>query len=142
MSLADPAKKMSKSLPGSFISCSDSPDEIKAKMRRAVTDTGPTEKGVKSAGVENLFSLLAEFGEPEDVGRLERAFADGSIRYVDLKDLVAVRIADHFADFRKKRADLLKHPEKVRKIFAAGGKKVRAVAKKTMKEVREKTGLG
>ncbi len=141
MSLTDPEKKMSKSLAGSFVSLCDEPEEIKAKMRRAVTDTGGAPKGEKSPGVKNLFSLLNEFGEPEDLGRLERAYRDGSLKYVDLKDVVAVRIAEHFADFRKKRAAFLKDPEKVRRIFTAGGKKVRQVAQKTMEEVRAKIGL-
>jgi len=42
MALNNPAKKMSKSLPGSYISLTDTPDEIRSKIRRAVTDSGPT----------------------------------------------------------------------------------------------------
>jgi tryptophanyl-tRNA synthetase len=142
MSLSDPTKKMSKSVPESFISCADDPETIRAKMRRAVTDTGPAKKGAeKSPGVKNLFSLLAEFGEAEDLGRMERAFRDGSIRYVDLKDLAAKRLADHFAEFRKKRAVFIKDSEKVMRIFDKGAKKIRVVAKKTMLEVRQKIGL-
>jgi tryptophanyl-tRNA synthetase len=142
MSLLDPEKKMSKSLPGSFVNCSDSPEEIRAALRRAVTDTGPVaDRERQSAGVQNLFILLREFGPAEDLGRMERAYRDGSIRYVDLKDLVAVRIAEHFADFRKKRAELLKRPAKVRKVLAAGAKSARKVAERTMNEVRRKVGL-
>lgn len=142
MSLTEPDKKMSKSLPGSFVSCMDEPEEIKAKLRRAVTDTGPAgEKGEKGAGVANLFTLLREFGQPEDVGIMERAFRDGSIKYVELKDLVAARIAEHFEGFRERRAELLRHPDEVRKVLAEGAEKVRETAKKTMLEVRRKTGL-
>ncbi|TAL20059.1 tryptophan--tRNA ligase [Patescibacteria group bacterium] len=151
MSLSEPEKKMSKSIPGSFISLSDSPEEIKQALRRAVTDTGPgpgrsdlprrSDLQAMSPGVANLFGLLREFGTPEDVGAMERAYRGGTIKYVELKDLLAARIAEYFSEFRKKRAQLLKNPSAVKKIFAAGGKKIRAIASKTMREVRQKVGL-
>lgn len=142
MSLLDPEKKMSKSAQGSFISLSDEPEEIKKKVRRAVTDVGLVEdRRQKSPGVENLFTMLKEFGEPGDYERLDGAYRDASLQYVDLKDLVAFRIAEHFADFRKKRAALLADPEKVMRVYKAGAKKVREIAQETMREVRQKIGL-
>ena len=149
MSLADPSKKMSKSVPGSFISICDSPEEIKKKMRSAVTDVGPKEEGMippfangrMSPGVTNLMTLLREFGTSEDARRVEAAYRDGSIRYVDLKDLIAARIAEHFVDFRKKRASLLKNPAKVRSVLKRGGSRVRTMTRATMTEVQKKTGL-
>lgn len=142
MSLLDPLKKMSKSLPGSFISLKDSPEEILAKLKRAITDMGPvSDRTIKSPGVTNLFSLLKEFGTPHDLKKCETAYADGSIRYSELKELLAKRIADTFVDFRKKRADLLAHPAKIKKILSAGAKTMRTLAQKTMKETRKKMGL-
>lgn len=140
MSLADPSKKMSKSVPGSFISMSDTPEEIKKKMRGAVTDVGPKGESM-SPGVANLMTLLREFGTVEDVRRVDRAYQDGSLKYVELKDLIAARIAEHFHEFRKQRTLLQKNPAKVRGVLKRGGAKVRSVAKKTMDDVRRATGL-
>lgn len=140
MSLVDPEKKMSKSAPGSFISLADEPAEIKNKLRSAVTDLGPKTEGM-SAGVRNLFTLLKEFGTAADISKMEAAYAAGALKYVELKDMIAERIAGHFADFRKKRAALLKNPSGIRRILKSGGLKARKISKKTMDEVRKKTGL-
>ena len=65
MSLTHPEKKMSKSLgPDAYIALADTPDEIRRKIRRAVTDTGPGE--AMSAGVRNLFGLLRLFGTEDE----------------------------------------------------------------------------
>lgn len=140
MSLIDPAKKMSKSMPGSFVSLADTPEEIKSKLRGAVTDMG-AKTGEMSPGVANLFTLLKEFGSADDVKKVESAYGSGTLKYVELKDLIAEKIAERFADFRKKRAVFLKNPAGIKKILKAGGNRTRQVAKKTMDEVRKKTGL-
>ncbi|MDP3985151.1 MAG: tryptophan--tRNA ligase [bacterium] len=142
MSLLDPEKKMSKSAPGSFVAISDEPEVIHEKLRRAVTDTGPvTNRSVKSAGVQNLFTLLAQFGTREDVERFEELYENGTIRYSDVKELLGTRIADHFAEFRANRAALLAHPATIKKALRDGAKKMKKVAAATMKEVRKKVGL-
>lgn len=140
MSLLEPERKMSKSEPGSFISMMDEPDEILKKMKRAVTDTAPKGKE-KSPGVANLFVLLEHFGTDEDVKKFETAHKKGDIRYSELKELLAGRIADHFADFRKRRKELLANPDKIKKVLADGAKKMREAASGTMEEARKKTGL-
>ncbi len=140
MALNDPSKKMSKSLPNSFVSLCESPEEIGKKIRAAVTDVGPQGKKM-GPGVSNLLDLLKEFGAPSDARKVEADFAKGVLKYVDLKDLVARRIAETFADFRKKRAALLANPARVRKILKEGAAKVRPVARKTMEEARKKVGL-
>lgn len=140
MSLIDPGKKMSKSVPGSFVSLMDELAEIKNKLRSAVTDIGP-KTGEISPGVANLFTLLKEFGDQADVKKMESAYGSGALKYVELKDLIAERIAEHFADFRKRRVALLKNPAGIKKILKAGGEKARKIVQKTMDEVRKKTGL-
>lgn len=142
MSLLEPEKKMSKSLPGSFISLMDEPEEIMSRLKRAVTDTGDViDRTKKSAGVANLFVLLEQFGTPEDVQRFETVYQNGSIRYSELKATVATKIADYFSDFRAQRKELLAKPAAVIKILDAGAKKMRKAAQVTMEEVRKKVGL-
>jgi tryptophanyl-tRNA synthetase len=141
MALNFPEKKMSKSIPGSTINLADTPEEIRAKVKKAVTDTAPMPKGKMSLGVENLFTLLTEFAPPEEAIKFKRQHDDGSIKYSELKDAIADHISAHFADFRTKRSALMKKPDHVKKVFAAGAKKARAVAQATMKDVRKKIGF-
>jgi tryptophanyl-tRNA synthetase len=140
MALNFPDRKMSKSLPGSAIWLADPPDEIRAKVRKAVTATAAPE-GKMPAGVANLFELFNEFGPEDEVEKFERQYKDGTIRYSELKDAVADHIISYFADFRAKRAEFLKHPNEVEKIFKRGGELARAKAQETMKMVREKIGF-
>lgn len=141
MSLLEPSRKMSKSEPGSFISLMDEPDEILAKIRRAVTDTGPVDPKKKSPGVANLFVLLGQFGKSSDLKKFETAYQSGRIRYSALKETLAERIADHFADFRARRKKLLKAPSEIRAVLDLGAERMRAIAQETMAEVRQKVGL-
>jgi len=158
--LTEPLKKMSKSLGDkACIALADSPEEILEKMKRAVTETtghlSMTEAEVDRqiselagtegsdtlrgmAGVWNLVAMLRIFGKK---GEAERAVMNQPIRYGDLKSLVATRVAEHFADFRKKRATLAKDPAKVRRALAAGAKQARKVAQANMKEIRTIIGL-
>lgn len=140
MSLIDPAKKMSKSVPGSFVSLAEELAEIKSKLRSAVTDMGAKTTEM-SPGVANLFTLLKEFGSTADIKKMESAYGSGALKYVELKDLIAERISSRFVDFRKKRTALLKNPAGIKKILKAGGEKARKIVQKTMDEVRKKTGL-
>lgn len=143
MSLVDPEKKMSKSHgPQSYIALDDAPQAIQEKLAKAVTDTGPRETGGrKSSGVENLFLLLAEFGAKADLARFERAHRDGSIRYVELKSVLSERIAEHFAEFRRRKRELLKNKRHLLAIYEEGAKHARMVAQETMREVRRKVDL-
>lgn len=141
MALTDPTKKMSKSLPGSYISLIDEPDIIREKLKRAVTDTGPTDPKTMSPGVANLFMLLGEFGTKDDVLRFGHEYREGTIRYSELKDVLGVRIADHFAEFRKRRGMLVGNPREVEKVLRGGAKKMQKAADETMKLVRQRVGL-
>lgn len=139
MSLSDPTRKMSKSDgEASYVAITDAPDAIQKKLRKAVTATAG---GNANPGAQNLLMLLKEFGNEKTYQQFAKAEADGSIKYVELKDALAQAIGDHFADFRAKRAELAKHPDKVKKILTDGAQKARTVASQTLKETKEKMGL-
>jgi tryptophanyl-tRNA synthetase len=140
MALNYPERKMSKSLPGSAIYLCDSPDEIRAKLRKAVTATGATE-GEMPPGVANLFELLSEFGPAGEKEKFIRQYENGTIRYSELKDAIADCLIAYFAEFRRRRAEYLKKPAQVEKIFVQGAKRARARAQETMKIVRAKIGF-
>jgi tryptophanyl-tRNA synthetase len=139
MSLEDPVKKMSKSDGGdSVIELADTPDVIEKKIKKAVT---ATEGGEKSPGVENLLLLLKQFGSKDIYTKFAQEEKAGTIRYGDLKKELAQSIADYFAEFRKKREELLQNKKEITDILEGGAKKAKKVAEHTMEEVRRRIGI-
>ncbi|HYF04700.1 MAG TPA: tryptophan--tRNA ligase [Patescibacteria group bacterium] len=136
-SLQDPEKKMSKTadIP---VYISDSPEDIATKLKKAVT---ATTGGGASAGVDNLFFLLEIFGTEDEHKYFVDAEKEGTIKYSELKATLASRIAEHFADFRAKKQELMKDKEYVAEILAEGARKARLTASHTLAEVKEKLGL-
>ncbi len=154
MSLTSPLQKMSKSLgEKNVIGLADEPALLKAKIAKAVTEsTGVIpvryEKGAWSlkpeaeknegiAGAFNLLKLLEVFGTPAQ----NKHFASGSISYRALKETLADAVAEHFADFRAKRAALLKNKTSLEAKLAASAKHANVVANKTLETVRKKVGI-
>lgn len=138
MSLTDSTRKMAKSDgEKSYIALIDEPETIKAKLAKAVT---ATKGGEENPGARNLLTILREC-DSKLAGQYEKAEADGSIRYADLKADLANALAKYFAPFREKRESLAAKPNDVQKILAVGAARARKEAEKTMKEVREKMGL-
>ncbi|MFA5107657.1 MAG: tryptophan--tRNA ligase [Patescibacteria group bacterium] len=141
MSLADPAKKMSKSLgPKHYLALTDTPDAIRQKIKSAVTDVGANENEM-SPGVKNLFLLLHEFGSAADNKKFESAYADKTIRYSELKETLAEAVVKKLQPFQKKRAELAEDPKAIWKTLADGAKKARPIARHTLAEVKRKMGL-
>jgi tryptophanyl-tRNA synthetase len=69
------------------------------------------------------------------------ALAESPVKYGDLKKRAAEAVAARFADFRAKKKELLKNPDRIRMVLASGGAKARAHAKQTMEAVLKVTGL-
>lgn len=136
-SLMNPEKKMSKT-GDEALSIADSPEEIKRKLKKAVT---ASDTSGKSAGVENLFGLLKEFGTKEQQQYFEAAYQDGSIRFAELKDTLAENIINYFAEFREKREKIIADPQHIAEVLVAGAERARLIARETISEVKEKVGL-
>jgi tryptophanyl-tRNA synthetase len=136
MSLKDPNKKMSKT-GDEPIYLDDSPKDIEAKLKKAVTASN----GAGSAGVDNLMFLLEQFSDSATVGEFRGAIKNGSIKYSELKSVLAQSIADYFADFRKKKKEILADKQYIAQVLADGAARAREIAHPTMIEVKEKIGL-
>ncbi|GAC1573791.1 MAG: tryptophan--tRNA ligase [Candidatus Doudnabacteria bacterium] len=137
MSLTEPNKKMSKT-GGQGILINDSPADIQKKLRKAVT---ATDARGKSQGVENLFRLLREFGSKEQIQFFENAYAENTIKFSELKDIIAENIANYFKPFRERRKELLSSPEIIAEALSDGAERARERARETMSEVKKKIGL-
>jgi tryptophanyl-tRNA synthetase len=140
MALNDPTKKMSKSLPGSFVSLSDDDESIRKKVGRAVTDVGPT-PGEMGPGVANLFTLLEGFAAPETKAHFRAQYEAGTLKYSELKPAVAEAMVAELAPIRARREELARDPDRVRQALARSAERARTVARETMAEVRDRMGL-
>ncbi len=144
MALNDPTKKMSKSVPGSYIALTEAPEDIRRKVRAAVTDPGPPQRGARledaSPGVANLFTLLEVFA-PDAYPRFAEAYAEGTIRYSELKQVLADALVEALAPIRERYQHLVSHPDEVWDVLREGAARARPVAQATMEEVRVRMGL-
>jgi len=140
MSLKNPEKKMSKSDPAGCLFLDDSPEDIKAKIARATTDSGSDIKyeEVKKPGISNLLGIYAALSG-ESAQTLERKFKGKT--YSEFKTELAATVADHFADFRKKKKELLAKPNLLKQTLRRGSGRAAEVTARKIAEVKSKVGL-
>jgi tryptophanyl-tRNA synthetase len=139
----DGSGKMGKSEGGgNAVFLADSSDEILYKVKRAVTDSGPTEPNSPvSEPVQNLFDLMAAVSDPETLRFFRQAYADCSIRYGDLKKQLAEDMIKFASPIRERILELEQKPQWVKEIRQAGKEKARKAAKETLQGVRDIIGL-
>lgn len=140
MSLKDPTKKMSKSMPEGCLFLDDSPEVIKSKIARAVTDSGSeiVYDPEKKPGLANLLEIYAALSEREPK-EIAKEFSGRG--YAEFKKTLADVVAEYFTDFRAKKAALLAKPASIKKILVDGSLHAAKVADKKMADVKEKVGL-
>ncbi len=133
--------KMSKSA-GNTILLSDSPEEIKTKMKKAVTDPLKVRKGDPGRPEICLVYTYHQKFNPAEVPEIAAGCRSGALGCVDCKMKVAAAIGESLAPFRAKRAHYESHPKEVTDILHDGEARAKKVAEATMKEVREAMKLG
>jgi len=140
MALNDPTKKMSKDLgPKSYIAMNDSPEEIKDKISKAVTDTGGGKHG---NGGKNLLDLFEMFVDDEQItSKFREDYKNGELQYAKFKPMLANVIVSALKPIQERRRELEKNPDYVLEVLRAGASQARAIAAETIREVREKVGL-
>ena len=121
----------------------DDPATITKKLKRAVTDSAdPPEirRGPGKEGVSNLIEILAAVRgvAPDDVER-EMAGARG---YGDLKSAVADAVIEALAPVQERYRELRADEAALEAVLAAGAEKARAIAARTLADVRDAMGVG
>ena len=139
----DGAGKMGKSEgEGNAIFLADTAEDIRKKVMRAVTDSGPTEMNQeKPDPIQNLFTLMNVVSKPETLAFFEEEYNNCRIRYGDLKKQLAEDIIAFTSPFREKILSLAGNDEYLRKVTRNGAEAARESARKTMHEVREIIGF-
>jgi len=140
MDLQTPTAKMSKSLdsPQGSVSVLDSPDDIRRKFKRAVTDSeGEVRFDVAAKpGVSNLISILAAAG-----GTTRQEIEAGYTQYGPLKADAAEAVIALLAPIQERYAELAADPAETTRLLAAGADKARAIAGPVFERARAAIGL-
>ena len=140
-SLAEPTKKMSKSDPeDSFVSVFDTPDAIRRKIRRAVTDSeaeiryDPETK----PGVSNLLTIISAL-KNEPVEQVAQGFA--GLGYGALKDAAAQAVIDEFTPIQERYQAIMADKDSLTRTLKEGAEKAEAMSRRTLRKVYKKVGL-
>ncbi len=144
MNLSAPTSKMSKSdkNPDGVIYIMDSPDDIRRKFKRAVTDCD-TERCVRfdienKPGVSNLMQIYS-CCTGETFEEIEREF-DGK-GYGVLKPAVGDAVIELLRPIREKTTELLKDKSYLEGVMRDGAERAAATAEKTLRKVYKKVGF-
>lgn len=142
MGLDDPTKKMQKSARSSYnyISLTDSSDEIRRKVSRAVTDSGnEIVYSDEKPALSNLLTIYHLFsGEP--IKEIEkRTMGKG---YKEFKEDLANAIISFTEPVMKKYERFITDPARLQSILKDGAAKAAMQAAATMHEVKTAVGLG
>lgn len=134
----DGSGKMGKST-GNAIEIFENPDSIITKFKKAKTDTGKEVKfSPDKPEISNLMGIYHAFtGKTHEA--IEAEFAGKG--YAEFKEKLGQTVVESLAPFRAKRVELVKNVDEVKTTLRDGAKKAKAIAEKTMAEVREKVGL-
>ncbi|HPM86498.1 MAG TPA: tryptophan--tRNA ligase [Bacteroidales bacterium] len=133
----DGTGKMGKS-EGNGVFLADTPAEIRKKVMRAVTDTGPQTPGEKpSEPVHNLFTIMNVVSEPSTVKYFKEQHASCQIRYGDMKKQLAEDIIRVIGPVRERINEILADNKYLARVVSEGAEKARASASLTIREVKE-----
>lgn len=140
MSLSDPFRKMSKSMPEGCLFLDDTPDIIRDKIKRAVTDSdakvmyNPTKK----PGIANLIRIYRGFTNLP-VKEIERKYKNSN--YGIFKRELAEVVVEGLRPFQVRKKLLTKKPGELDRIIEKGRRKAQKKATEKMDQVKLTIGL-
>ncbi|CEQ42727.1 SPOSA6832_04579, partial [Sporobolomyces salmonicolor] len=141
-SLRNPLQKMSKSAPlaASKIFLTDTPDQIHAKIKSAVTDSiaGVTWDPSARPGVATLLQIYAGYSG-EDVEEIAKRFS-GSRGIMELKGSLSEVVSEGLRGFREEYARIRTEDGWLEQKEREGAQRAREAAQRTMRELREVVG--
>ena len=141
MSLAEPTRKMSKSDPeDTYVALLDKPEDIRRKLKRAVTDSDGEIRFDPEAkpGVSNLLSILSALKNqtPEETAQSMQGMGYGA-----LKEAVAEAIIAEFTPIQARYNEILADKEGLNAMLRRTSERAQYLAAKTLRKVYKKVGL-
>ena len=140
LSLADPTKKMSKSLGDKHVvNMFGDLNVVRKQVRSAVTDSGASEE--MSPGVHNLIQLLDAAGKDDAVAHFNQTYADGTLRYSDLKQEVSDALVEMLTPIQERYKEIMADKKSFKDQIKQSSHQVRLRAAETVREVKDIMGL-
>jgi tryptophanyl-tRNA synthetase len=137
----DGSGKMGKS-EGNGIYLFEDPADIRKKVMRAVTDSGPTQMNqTKPEPIQNLFTLMNIVSTPEVVEFYDEKYNNCQIRYGDMKKQLAEDIVAFTSPIRERILEIRNDEAYLARVARNGAEKARASATRTLTEVKALIGL-
>ncbi|MFI3266261.1 MAG: tryptophan--tRNA ligase [Rikenellaceae bacterium] len=137
----DGSGKMGKS-EGNGLYLRDTDEQIRKKVMKAVSDSGPTEPNSPlSEPAANLFTLLSAVSTPDTVQYFKDKYASCEIRYGDLKKQLAEDMIATVAPIRERIAEFEAREGYLSQVAREGAEKAAISANKTVADVREIMGI-
>jgi tryptophanyl-tRNA synthetase len=137
----DGSGKMGKS-EGNGIYLVDTDEQIRKKVMKAVTDSGPTQANAPMPeSIQNIFTLMDVVSTPDTSNYFKDKYNDCSIRFGDLKKQLAEDIITSISPVRAKINDIYNDTAYLKKVVDQGKEKAQESANKTINEVREIIGF-
>jgi len=140
MSLQNPFAKMSKSDKDSLgtINLLDREEEIREKVKRAVTDSGSSISKNPSAAITNLLTIYSAFKNQSFGSSLSELEGKS---YGEFKTVLADLLALSLNSVQKKYKEIRSNEKALRQILDEGREYAKAKSSQTLKIVKEKMGL-
>ena len=140
--LSTPGDKMSKSVPDGCVFLMDSPDDIRRKFKRAVTDSD-TERCVRydpetKPGVANLMSIYAAV-TGKSFEEIEREFEGRG--YGAFKPAVGEAVIETLRPIREEAQKIMKDKSYLSELCRDGAERASHIAERTLRKVCKKVGL-
>jgi tryptophanyl-tRNA synthetase len=132
-------QKMSKSY-GNTIEIFAEGKTLEKSVMGIVTDKTPLEQPL-NPDTCNVFALYKLFGSRAEVEELAAKYRAGGFGYGAAKKALLAKIDSYFAPFRERRKELERNPGIVEEALTAGAARARAVARVTLRLVRERLGM-
>jgi len=115
-------------------------NQVRKRIMSMVTDSPPVDQP-KDPGRCNVFALLKLFAAPGERAEWEDRYRRGGTGYGEAKKRLFELFLEHLGPARKRYDELTNTPDDVEARLADGGRRARAVAMETMKDVREACGI-
>lgn len=141
MSLQNPEKKMSKSdeNENGYILILDKPNDIKKKIKRAVTDSiGEVKYNDEQLGIRNLMNIYSVFSG-DSIDEIENRYE--GVGYGKFKEDVAGVVIEGLAPIQEKYDDYMKNKDYLENVYKQGAEKATYKAMKTLRKVYKKVGF-
>lgn len=141
MSLQEPNKKMSKSdeNENNYIALLDSPDIIRKKMQRAVTDSGKEIRNdPEKPGISNLLTLYSAVTD-QSIADLEKQYQN--LGYGAFKKDIGEALIDFLSPLQERFHTLRNDNDKMAKILSHGAIIAHKKSQETLQKVQDCIGL-